>query len=100
LALLGKLAEQLGIETGTLLLLAFPELKAVLAKRNEVKSGKQESAWERFASNHALLRRHKVTPDELNVLKRISMLGRVPCVDHFLFVLTSIRQATTPVTRR
>jgi hypothetical protein len=42
-----------------------------------------------------LLARHKVTPEELSILKRISMLGRVPSVDHFLFVLNSIRQATS-----
>lgn len=100
LALLNRLADQLAIEPSKLVVLAFPELRAVLLRRSELKSGEEENAWSRFVSNRALLRRHKVTADELNVLKRISMLGRVPCVDNFLFVLHSIRHATSPASRK
>jgi transcriptional regulator with XRE-family HTH domain len=99
-ALLNRLADKLGLDPSRLVVLAFPELRAVLIRGTEFKSVEKDGAWSRFVSNRALLRRHKVTADELNVLKRISMLGRVPCVDHFLFVLTSIRQATSPNSRR
>ncbi|HVN28322.1 MAG TPA: helix-turn-helix domain-containing protein [Candidatus Binataceae bacterium] len=93
--LLNKLAEELGLEAETLVLLAFPELREVLARRIEKKPAKKDDAWERFVSNRALLARHKVSPEEMGILKRVAMLGRVPSVDHFLFVLNAIRQATS-----
>jgi len=95
IALINRLADQLDLEPERLVLLAFPELKAVLVRRSEARREEKAGAWHRFVSNRALLARHKVTPDELSILKRVSMLGRVPCVDHFLFVLHSIRQATS-----
>jgi len=95
IALLNRFADSLGLEPERLVVLAFPELKAVLVKRSEAQPQEKGGAWTRFVSNRALLARHKVTADELGILKRISMLGRVPCVDHFLFVLNSIRQATS-----
>jgi|HubBroStandDraft_6_1064221.scaffolds.fasta_scaffold1946492_2 transcriptional regulator with XRE-family HTH domain len=97
IALLNRLAEELGLEPERLVVLAFPELKEVLIRRTQTQPPLEKiGAWDRFVGNRALLARHKVTADELGILKRISMLGRVPCVDHFLFVLNSIRQATAP----
>jgi transcriptional regulator with XRE-family HTH domain len=93
--LLNRLAEELGLEAEGLVMLAFPELRAVLARNHEKTPQTKDDAWHRFASNRALLTRHKVTAEELSILKRISMLGRVPSADHFLFVLNSIRQATS-----
>ena len=95
IALLNRLAEQLDLEPERLVVLAFPELKAVLLRHREPEFEQKGGAWARFVSNRALLARHKVTADELSILKRISMLGRVPCADHFLFVLNSIRHATS-----
>ena len=65
------------------------------ARRGEKKPPKKDDAWQRFESNRALPARNNVTPEELGILKRVAMLGRVPSVDHFPFVLNAISQATS-----
>jgi len=72
--------------------LAHPEAKQIVDGIRP--SGKKsEGAWQRFATNKALLTRHAVTADELKVLKHVSMLEQVAHPGHFIFILNAIRQA-------
>jgi transcriptional regulator with XRE-family HTH domain len=93
LSLLRRLGDVLGLETEPLFLLAHPEAKALLCKREAAPSKRPENAWRKFLGDHALLARNKITPRELRVLRQVNMLGRVSSPRHFLFILNSIRQA-------
>jgi transcriptional regulator with XRE-family HTH domain len=98
LSLLRRLADALQLNRRELLLLAHPETKYLLGRDDSGSAGPRPryDAWRGFASNHALLRRHRVTPKELRVLKQMTQLMRVPHPKYILFILNSIRQALTP----
>ena len=92
LSLLRRLADTLGLDPRELLLLAHPDAKYLMERRDEPEPPKND-AWERFASDRGLLRAHKVSRAELRVLKQVSLLEHVAIPRHFLFILNSIRQA-------
>jgi len=93
ISLINRLAETLGLSALELLVLAHPEAKQIVdVKRPAGKRG--DDAWQRFASNKALLRRHAVTPGEIKMLKNVAMLSHVAHPGHFIFILNAIRQAS------
>src|SRR5580704_15615571 len=92
ISLINRLAETLGLSAKELLVLAHPEAKQIVD--GERPAGKRaDSAWRQFASNKALIRRNRVSPDELKMLKQVSMLSHVAHPGHFIFILNTIRQA-------
>jgi transcriptional regulator with XRE-family HTH domain len=94
LSLLARIADTLDLEKQRLFLLTHPEAEALVGGRREParpKAGKQ--AWRRFVADRATLSRNKVTEQELRVLQKVNMLGRVSTPKQFLFILNSIRQA-------
>ena len=93
LALLRRLADTLGLEPRELLLLAHPDAKYLMGERGQPNHQPKDDAWERFASDRALLKAYKVSRAELQVLKQVSLLQHVGHPRHFLFILNSIRQA-------
>ena len=94
LSLLTRLADTLELDKQRLFLLTHPEAEGILGSRREATSAKRpENAWRKFADNRGMLARHKVTADELKVLQKVSMLGRISAPSQFLFILNSIRQA-------
>jgi transcriptional regulator with XRE-family HTH domain len=93
LSLLRRLSDALGLDPRELLLLAHPEAKYLIGDAADREPSRKGDVWRRFASNHALLRRHNVTPAELRVLKQVSLLEDVTSPGHFFFVLNSIRQS-------
>jgi transcriptional regulator with XRE-family HTH domain len=94
LSLLTRLADTLELDKQRLFLLTHPEAEGILGSRREASSAKRpENAWRKFAGNRGMLARHKVTADELKVLQKVSMLGRISAPSQFLFILNSIRQA-------
>jgi transcriptional regulator with XRE-family HTH domain len=92
LALLRRLAEQLGLNRRDLLILSHPDAK-YLIEDTTTKANDGYDAWREFAANRGVLRRYKVTPAELRVLKRVSLLEHVTYSRNFLFILNAIRQA-------
>ncbi len=48
--------------------------------------------WEEFCDDGAFLRRHRVTPEELQIMRSIALLGEVRSKRDFLFVLGRIRR--------
>lgn len=94
LSVLARLASALGLNSTEIFLLSYPEARSLLKRFPE--SGRRKSrheAFRQFASNRALLECHRVTRGELKILKQVSLLRRVACARHFLFILNSIRQA-------
>ena len=92
ISLINRLAETLGLSAKELLVLAHPEARQIVD--GERPAGKRaDSAWRLFASNKALIRRNGVSPDELKMLKQVSMLSHVAHPGHFIFILNAIRQA-------
>ena len=93
LQLLRRISSTLGLNPRELLFLAHPDARFMACGPDRPGKTKRPDAWGRFASNRALLGRHKVTPAELKVLKRVSLLEHVSDPRHFVFVLNAIRQA-------
>jgi transcriptional regulator with XRE-family HTH domain len=92
LPLLASLADALGLERDKLFLLLFPEAHSFVPASRRMAARRNE-AWNQFLSNRALLKRHKVSPAEMKVLRQVNMLGVVISPRMFLFVLNSIRQS-------
>jgi transcriptional regulator with XRE-family HTH domain len=94
LSLLSRIAETLELDKRRLFLLAHPEAQWIVGERREASPAKRrEDAWRRFAGDRGTLARHKVTEQELRVLKNVNMLGRVSRPNQYLFILNAIRQA-------
>ena len=92
ISLINRLAETLGLSARELLVLAHPEARQIVdADRPSASRG--DSAWQRFASNKALIKGHSVTPNELRMLKQVAMLSHVAHPGHFIFILNAIRQS-------
>src|SRR5258708_39396350 len=73
LSLLRRLADTLGLDPRELLLLAHPDAKYLMVQRDQP-APRDDDAWERFVSDRAMLRAHKVSRAELRVLKQVSLL--------------------------
>lgn len=94
LSLLARLADTLELNKQRLFLLTHPEAEGIIGARPEASPAKRpDNAWRRFVANRGVLARHKVTEQELKVLEKVNMLGRVSAPSQFLFILNSIRQA-------
>jgi len=93
LALLRRLADALGLNRRELLFMIHPEARELTEERAVESKASSPDGWKQFSSNAALLRRHKVTPAELKVLRQVNALGAVSNPRSFLFVLNSIRMA-------
>jgi transcriptional regulator with XRE-family HTH domain len=94
LSLLARLADTLELDKQRLFLLTHPEAEGILGSRREASASERpENAWRKFVANRGILARHKVTPQELKVLQKVNMLGRVSTPSQFLFILNSMRQA-------
>ena len=76
LALLRRLADTLGLNRQEMLFLVHPDAKHLTQDVDMPKrKGGKPDGWRRFATNRALLRRHRVTPGELKVLRQVECTG-------------------------
>jgi transcriptional regulator with XRE-family HTH domain len=91
LKLVGRLADTLGLDRQTLLILAHPEAKDLIAEAQPEKVRKTSPSWRRFIENQKLLSRYNVTDRELRTLQHLSFLGTVVSAKEFLAILTLIR---------
>jgi transcriptional regulator with XRE-family HTH domain len=94
LALLGRLADVLGLDKQDLFLLSHPEAKHLIAAgpRSTPAKSTSDLAWREFIANRTLLERYGVTRKELKILEQVSLLRRVTSPRHFLHVLLVIRE--------
>lgn len=93
LALIERIGEVLRLDPIQLFHLVHPEATYLLAVSRPPRSRKRD-VWKEFLSYRALHARHKVTRQELRMLKEIGTFTRVTDPRHFVFILTAIRQAS------
>ena len=84
-----RLAEALGLDSGELFLLANPHAKELI----RVRHGKAESTWDEFQRDDRLIQVHKITPQEMDMLSQVALMGDVRSVRDFIYVLNTVRQA-------
>ena len=93
LALLGRLADKLGVDGQRLFISAFPEAKALVGPGTTTAPQKRPAqVWRQLLSERSLLSFYHVTPHEFRALRQISLLGYVLSPREFLAILTLIRK--------
>jgi transcriptional regulator with XRE-family HTH domain len=85
-----RLAEVLGLDRRDLFFLANPRAQALLSPESE---SSPESAWEDFKKNEQLRRIHNISPDEMEMLSRVALLGDVRSPRDFIYILHTVRHA-------
>ena len=93
-ALLRRLADALGLNRQELLFLVHPEAKYLTQAPTSEGAGSKADGWRQFSTNLPLLQRHRVTPEELRVLRMANSLKPISNPRDFLFILNSIRMAS------
>ena len=88
--IVSRLAEVLGLEGRELFFLANPGAAELLAPRT---SGKTMSAWEEFRRDDRLRRLHNVTPEEMDMMSRVALMGAINSPRDFIYILKTIRFA-------
>lgn len=92
LALVGRLADTLGLDRQKVFLLAHPEAKGLVTPSPAPPPpSNPDQAWQHLLRNRALLARYRVTRRELNALKHLSLLGHVLSPRELLAILTLVR---------
>jgi transcriptional regulator with XRE-family HTH domain len=84
-----KLADVLGLDNRELFFLANPHAEALFSEP----VGTEGSSWEQFQKNEKLQRIHNVTPDEMQLLAQIALMGEVQAPRDLIYILTTIRHA-------
>ena len=85
-----RLADVLGLERRELYFLANPGARELLHQRAQTSSA---SAWEAFRKGERVKRVHNISPEEMEMLSRVALMGDVRSERDFLYILNSIRQA-------
>jgi len=85
-----RLADVLGLERRELYFLANPGARELLHQRAQTSAA---SAWEAFRKDERVKRVHNISPEEMEMLSRVALMGDVRSSRDFLYILNSIRQA-------
>lgn len=92
LALLGRLADTLGLDRQELFVLTHPEAKGLITPSPQpTPPSNPDQAWRHLLRDRTLLARYRVTRRELNALKHLSLLGHVLSPRELLAILTLVR---------
>jgi transcriptional regulator with XRE-family HTH domain len=92
LGLIGRLVTALGVNGRELLDLAYPEIRSLLSPISKPRT-RPNPSWQRLFNDSALLARYRVTPQEMDVLERLSMLGGKITTKRLLAILLLARAA-------
>ncbi len=90
LGLIKRLAVSLGVDGRALLELAYPEIRGLIAPASQPWTRPNRS-WARLFKNSALLTRYRVTHQELEVLRHLSILGGTVTPKRLLAILLLVR---------
>ena len=88
--IVARIANVLGLDGRELYFLANPGARELLDQRAEQNAA---SSWESFRKDEPLRRAHNVTPEEMEVLSRVALLGHVRSPRCFIYILNTIRLA-------
>jgi transcriptional regulator with XRE-family HTH domain len=86
-----RLAEVLGIDGRELFFLANPNTEAMLSSAEGQPA--EGSVWDQFQKDADLQSLHGITPDEMEVLRRVSLLGQFRSPRDLIYILNAIRHA-------
>jgi len=89
--IVARLAQVLGLDGRDLFLLANPNTEALLF--SDEGQPAEGSVWEQFQNDQDLQSLYGVTPDEMEVLRRVSLLGQFRSPRDLIYVLNAIRHA-------
>src|SRR5215470_9212608 len=95
LKLIARLADVLGIDRQTLLILVHPEAKELISEPKAEEWREPTPSWQRFIKNRKLLARYHITDRELRTLENVSLLGTAVSARNFLAILMLIRDVPT-----
>ena len=70
--------------------LAHPGTRELLDQRAQPSGA---SSWESFRKDEPLRQAHNVTPEEMEMLSQVALLGEVQSSRSFIYILNTIRQA-------
>ncbi|MFZ2059884.1 MAG: helix-turn-helix transcriptional regulator [Candidatus Binatus sp.] len=87
--ILTKLGEVLGLDNRELFFLANPHAQALISEPVSAEG----SSWEQFQKNEKLQRIHNVTPDEMQILSQVALMGDIQSPRDLIYILTTIRHA-------
>ena len=87
--ILTRLAEVLALDSRELYFLANPGAQALI--HPEVSDS--ATAWEDFRKDERLRRLHDITPEEMEMLSKVALMGEVRSSRDFVYILNTIRQA-------
>jgi transcriptional regulator with XRE-family HTH domain len=88
--IVSRLAEVLALDRRELFFLANPTAAELLMPKEE---GRRNSAWEDFRRDERLRRMHNITNDEMEMLERVSLMGKINSSRDFIYILTTVRYA-------
>jgi len=88
--IVSRLCEVLGLDRRELFFLANPRAQELVTPREEPVGN---STWEDFRKNDQLRRLHNITPEEMETLSHVGMMGNVRTARDYVYILTTIRQA-------
>ena len=94
LKLLSRLADALEVDRLELWVMAHPDAKDLTTPPTRDLTKKTSTLWECFTRNRSLLARYRVTKRELEVLKNVSLMGKVSSVKHLMAILMLMRDLT------
>jgi hypothetical protein len=86
---LGRLTKVLGLHGRTLFLMAKSHT-VELPRSNEPDNKK--SIWEEFCKDEQIRQTHHITPDEIELLSTVALMGEISSPQEFIHILTVIRQ--------
>lgn len=92
MALLQKLGHVFDLDAATLLTLAFPESREMLAPLRGGPARKSD-AWQVFIAQKSKVRRYGITSQEMRLLRAIHRARPISAPEHFVFLLLAMRQA-------
>lgn len=88
--ILARLAAVLGLDSRELFFLANPRRQKLLGAEPESKA---PSVFESFQNDEQLLRSYNISADEMEMLRRVALLGNARGPSDFIYILNAVRHA-------
>jgi transcriptional regulator with XRE-family HTH domain len=87
---ISRIAEVLGFDRRELFFLANPKARDLV---NHSPRTRPVSAWDEFRRDQSLRQILNVSADEMDMLSRVALMGKVRSPRDFIYVLNTVRQA-------
>jgi len=85
-----RLADALGFERREMFFLANPKAKELL---HTTEPESKVSAWDEFRQDDRTRRSYAISPQEMDMLNRVALMGEVRSAHDFIYILNTVRQA-------